>query len=238
MAFKEFKIQLAAYMGREAGAFQRGTVNLLDRAVNMARKHAEREHNFEYSRTAVKVNVSLTLGGTLSTAVDFDDGVTIVPVKRIERAFLSLSDGSGYVPIELGSRMKQQERLKRSYSGMYNLEAFSRMPQVPGYSLQQQANKIYLNPGGSAAYNGVTTVTVALDVIRWQDDYSLDADTDFILEHCEDWLLFRSIFELNFFLKEDERVPVSASALKEAWESVVKWDTQIINASVDDANLE
>lgn len=238
MNYREFKLQVAAYMNREAASFKKGTLDLLDRAINMARRHAEREHNFELARCSVKVTVNLTSGGTLDSAVDFDDEETLVEVKRIERAFLPVSNGA-YAPIELAGRGKHMERLKRSFSGAQSLvEMIGLSVWVPNFSLSQQGGKIYLHPSGSSLYNGATAVEVALDVVRFLPPYASDDDEDFLLTNAEDWLLFRSIFELNFFLKEDERVPVSARALQEAWESVVKWDAQIVNGAVDDTTLE
>ncbi len=238
MTYREFKAQVAAYMNRDANSFKKGTLDLLDRAINMARRHAEREHNFELARCSVKVTVNLTSGGTLSSAVDYDDPDVSISVKRIERAFLPTSEGT-YVPIELAGRGKHMERLKRGFRGATTLsELVGISAWVPNYSLSQQGDKIYLHPGDTAAYNNASSVVVALDVVKFLEPYALDADTDFLLENAEDWLLFRSIFELNFFLKEDERVPVSANALREAWESVVKWDSQLINGATDDTTLE
>lgn len=61
--------------------------------------------------------------------------------------------------------------------------------------------------------------------------------TNFLLDYCFDYMLFRSIWELNYFLKEDARVQLSDVMMKEIWDNVIKWNNTIIANSTDDNDL-
>ncbi len=57
--------------------------------------------------------------------------------------------------------------------------------------------------------------------------------TDFFLTDCYDYMLWRSIVELNVFLKDDDQVGVSQSKMTEALENIRQWNADIINAGYD-----
>jgi hypothetical protein len=50
--------------------------------------------------------------------------------------------------------------------------------------------------------------------------------------------MYRTIQELNFFLKEDERVQLSTKMVQEAWDALVIWNNELQASSVDDVNLD
>jgi hypothetical protein len=58
------------------------------------------------------------------------------------------------------------------------------------------------------------------------DTYTTGVDSDFFLEECRDWLMFRTIQELNFFIKEDQRVQLSQAIVQQAWEAVKSWNAE------------
>lgn len=235
------RTEVAAYMNRTEASFIIGGVDTLKRAVNKARKWAEQRRNFEYNRLSVKIpSVSLTTGGALSTAVDNADGTTPVLVKLIERAFLSLSSGDT-VPIEVTSRNYHIRRLQRRYDDLQstiNVAPARSTVMYQGFSLVQQGQTIYVNPPNSVQFGGSTTIPVFLDVVRWRPDYSGDTDTDFFLDHCTEFILYRSIYQLNLHLKEDQRIPISKDALADAWDSVIQWDTSLIDGASNDVTLD
>jgi hypothetical protein len=69
-----------------------------------------------------------------------------------------------------------------------------------------------------------------LDVIQWMPEYvETTIESDFFLESCHDWMFYQTLIHLNYFLKEDERIPISDAMMKQAWEAVVNWDTDFIN---------
>lgn len=62
--------------------------------------------------------------------------------------------------------------------------------------------------------------------------------TNFLLDYAFDYMMFRSIYELNFFLKEDQRVKISKDALNEIWTNVLSWNATIVANSVRDVTLD
>jgi hypothetical protein len=57
--------------------------------------------------------------------------------------------------------------------------------------------------------------------------------TDFFINYCTDWMLYRSIQELNLFLKEDQRQPISVRMVEDAWETVKTWNADLATTSDD-----
>jgi hypothetical protein len=61
--------------------------------------------------------------------------------------------------------------------------------------------------------------------------------SNFLFDYGFDWLMYRSIVELNFFIKEDERFSVSAKMLDEAWRSLTAWDTSLVSPTETEIEL-
>lgn len=98
--------------------------------------------------------------------------------------------------------------------------------------------------GASAVVTGVTSQTVlalSADIFTTGQTYSIayvDAtQTNFLLDYCFDYMLFRTIYELNFFLKEDSRVALSDTFMQALWENMKMWNITIIGNSVGDNDL-
>jgi hypothetical protein len=62
-------------------------------------------------------------------------------------------------------------------------------------------------------------------------------ENDFLLDNCFDWLMYRAIWELNFFLKEDERVNIDRDLINESWQAVQSWNENLINLATDNSDL-
>lgn len=222
-----------------------GQIDLLYNAMNNARLYAERRVDFEYSRVDVKIPVSDPLvGGSLDNAVLRSDGVTAVAVKKIRTPFIVFADNQQY-PIDLWSRKKWDDKTKRAFeSASANLvqnispqSSTSQWWQVVSMNfapvLVQTGKVVYVAP---QITQGVS-YDVCADVLQWLPDYVNGTETDFLLDFSFDWLMYRSIYELNFFLKEDERVQLSMSFVKDAWDAMVMWNNELIAANVDDVDL-
>lgn len=241
LTFVQMQNEVATYMNRTNASFVNGSTDILKRAINKARKWAEMRRNFELSRLSVKIpSVSLTTGGALSTAVDNADGTTPVVVKLIERAFLALSSGDT-VPVEFVSRDYHMRRVQRRFENIQTTTDVAPAKQTVLYqtfAVVQQGEKIYVVPPNAQSFGGLSTIPVYLDVVRWRPDYSADGDTDFFLDHCTEFILYRSLYQLNLHLKEDQRIPISQAALADAWDSVIQWDTSLVYNNVDDVTLD
>jgi hypothetical protein len=97
--------------------------------------------------------------------------------------------------------------------------------------------------GTSATVIGVdsqTTLSLTGDIFIAGEGYEVitKVATDFLLENCNDFMLYRSVVELNFFLKDDSRVQISQSKMSEVWESVLSWDNSLVENTAEDANLD
>lgn len=290
---------IAAYMLRSSTALKTaGNVNLIVRALNNAKKFAQRRHDFELCKCTASVSVSpLPTGGALSSAVLYGTA-TAVSIKRIERAAIANTAG-GTLPVHFASREWIEEHVRRrvdvgTLDLLYDTNASSTTSDPV---LIQQGDKIYFYPDVTAAK------TVYLDIVKWLADYdapitgtasstsagnlvcatetfatkgvkagdivwnttdstsatvdgvtnetTLDlstdifvsgeaysvgngVSTDFLLDHGFDFLMFRSITELNFYLKDDQRVNISQAKLNEAWDSMLAWDSLMIPSTGDD----
>lgn len=89
------------------------------------------------------------------------------------------------------------------------------------------------------AVDSATMLTLSTDIFTTGQIYSILVanETDFLLDNCFDWLMYRAIWELNFFLKEDERVQLDRDLINESWEAVKSWNENLINLATDNSDL-
>lgn len=89
------------------------------------------------------------------------------------------------------------------------------------------------------AVEDTNTLLLNADIFATDENYRIMVanETDFLLESCFDWLLYRCVFELNFFVKEDERVGLSTQLMTDAWNAMRAWNENLISQSVDDSDL-
>lgn len=242
--FAEMKAQVAAYMQRSPTSFVHTygstTVDLLGKAVNQARKWMELERNFEMCRVQCELDVDLENGTDIGD-MTLLDGVTAVSVKALAKAFLPITDSTeGWFPIDIITREKHVERVARYYSKVTNLADVSKTytELVPYFAVVRMGDLIYLTPADTTVLNNLDPVTVRFDAYKWLADYSADGDTDFLLTHCETYMLLRSAYQLNFFLKDDQRINISNAVMDKEWHSVVAWDSNLVVCDTSDANLD
>jgi len=229
-------------MGRDPAVFLRSAdtddqIDLLTTACNNARLFAERQIDFEASKVSVKLlAVSLTEGANLEDAVLSSDGVTPVRVKKIRTPFLPF--GEGFYPVDLIGKKTWDHRIKGKFEQTRPTDPVSPIlaSEIP-FCVIQDGNLVYAAPADRTAFPS-EPFTIALDVIQWLDDYEDVDQSDFLLDFAFDWLMYRAIYELNFFLKEDERVMISTKLINDAWDAIVKWNSELVAASVDDVDLD
>jgi hypothetical protein len=248
MDIEQFRNLVAGYTNRTLISLvdEDTSVDYVNTAMNQAKKWAQREHNFELCRCSVDVVTSKSAGGDLLSAKlhGTNEGVKL---KLIERAFVPI--GGGYIPANYISRNNQVKTIQRASvnprdrRGERGVAACSTPQQ---YNVVRQANTILVEPWNDSDFS--TSMTTVLDIVRWLPEYgvSLGSDglpegtieTDFFLEDCDDWLLLRTLSFLNLYLKEDQRVAISAAAMKDAWGSVLTWDNDLTASNVDDNTLD
>lgn len=235
--FGDLKKQVAAYMHRAVGDFTVDSVDILTKAVYRARTNAQLRHNFEALRCAISIpNVSITAGALLSTAV-LDGTVTAVDVKTIECAFITV--GSVQLPIDTISKAHHRMTLKQSYAALGSVSDLTAYApaSVGSYSLVRQGDRIFVTPADSTFLGG-TPFTLKADAVQWADTYASDSVGDFFTNQGEQFVIFRTVYELNYFLKEEERVQLSVPLMQDAWDALIAWDTSLVKMVTDDSNLK
>ena len=208
--FGQMKKAVAAFVKRTPTSMTIDGFDAIGNAINSARKYSERLVDFEHCRVQAKVDIGPD-GADIGQITDLSGNP--LSVKTIKNAFIPAEDGT---PV----RLKLLTRVS-------HLEA----PTWP-LALVQSGTRLYLTSRPSVPE------TVNLDVIRWLPDYVNDNDTDFLLQHCFDYMTLRSVEMLNLFLKEDLRIPINHQLLEQAWRTVRIWDASLLNASSDAAALD
>lgn len=234
----DLKKAVAAFANRDQSAFVINSWDNLLQACNNARQFVERTVALEYTRVEAQVaNVSLLNGADLSTAT-LKGSATAVSVKQIKAAFLDYPN-IGTVPIDIVGRDEYLRRVQRRYEYVRNpQEAPPEYVDTLPFCLQQLGTKIYVAPYDATVWNGATTTTVYMDVYKWLPEYTAaGTENDFLLDYCFDYMMYRTIAELNYFLKEDQRIQLSVPLVQSAWDSLKAWNASIVGG-VQNVNLD
>lgn len=203
MTFLELQQQVAGMLSRSVDDFTYNTFDNLKQAINNAQTRAQRLVDFNLS--LARGYLPLTDGSAnWRTGMLNAVGGTSVNVKKL----VSLTTDENYSQPVTMLRESDRERL-RTGGGVY---AF-----VVGETLY------YMNSTDDSV-GGLYTV-----YYQKLADLSADSDTNYLTENCHDWIVFQSMFELLHYMKEDERVQISAGILRDKWDSVLAW-----NASMED----
>ena len=222
---------IAGFMHRDAKVFLRDGFDLLLQSCNNARLYAERMVDFEYAIANVTIPaVDLHNGASLSTAV-LTGTTTPANVKKIMTPWLGEIGGTQF-PVDLVDKRTWNDRLKRRFEGARPRDTadYAFITDSP-FVCVQTGNTIFVAPADNKALGG--TFPIFLDAWLWLPPYVDGTETDFLLANCFDWMLYRCIYELNFFLKEDERVMLSTRLMENSWDALVKWNNELIKAAAD-----
>lgn len=238
---EDFMTVVTNFMAKDIGLWtEGGTPDKMLFAINNARRRIEREVNFEYAKTVVKLVVDPVLGGDLSAAVDFIDGTTVVPVKKVIRAFRLVSDGSDYYyPLNIVSDKGEDNDYRRQLDlrmmGTTHGPTYNPHGHVSqDVFVEQQGTLLFATP------RQPSPTTLKIKVYKWLTPYRLPAGEDdgftddWMLQYCRDYLLYKTIDELNIFEREDQRVPISNAKMNDARISVIAWDSDLLS---DDQSL-
>jgi hypothetical protein len=234
----DLKATVAAILNREQQYFVMNGVDLLKQACNFARKYAERTIDFELSRVPAKLaSVSLSSGGSFAGITDLEG--TSLDVKRITAAFMPTTNGSGTFPVNFYTRDRWITQKKLRFENLIKREnADQYITEDSEAYVVQNGDQIYVNPSNTDFWGtGVTTVDLYFDVYKWLPDYDTGSEEDFLLEHCLDYMIFRTINVLSFLKRDAEMGVASQQMWKECYESVKRWNGYIVGGGTDDNNL-
>ena len=222
---------VAGFMHRDPKVFMREGFDLLLQSCNNARLYAERMVDFELAMANVEISsVDLHNGASLTTAV-LTGTATSVNVKKIMTPWLGAEGGTQF-PVDLVDKRTWNDRLKRRYEGARPRDTadYAFITESP-FVVVQTGNTIFVAPADHKALGG--TFPIFLDAWLWLPAYVDGTETDFLLANCFDWMIYRCVYELNFFLKEDERVMLSTKLMDNSWDALVKWNNELIKAAAD-----
>lgn len=216
MTFTEFKSMVAGYANRTAASFvlADGT-DILALAINEAKKEGQLEHDFLATRMDGYL-ITGVLGAELNTTTTTYGGATAINVKKVRSVWSCSATGGRIKNLDLEyESVESRLRPTEEEQDISKIRAFQRGTKlhVTGYE---------------------TNTTFLVDVYKWMPDYSVSVTTDFFLDNYVTWLKLRSLYQLNFYLKEDQRVNITQAALREAWDKVMAYENNVlVNYNLD-----
>lgn len=224
MTFVNFKSLVAAYLNRKVSDFTVNGVDVIGDAVNDAKRVAQREHDFVKNRAMGFI--TLTKSGVEISSFKATPGGSALSVKKLLSVWLYDTTDGVY------TRKAQMEPLASSELG-YMLPGSV----VGGFVTSAQLTAQYFYQVGTKVYcTGADSIDVMCEVVITQPDYASDSAEDFFLTDYKDWMLLKTVEQLNFFLKEDQRVQISQGAMAARWDSVMKQENNLVldfNNSLD-----
>jgi len=224
MTFLNFKSLVAAYLNRKVADFTVNGVDVIGDAVNDAKRAAQREHDFVKNRTIGFI--TLTNGGVEMSGMKVTPGGSALAVKKLLSVWLYSTSGSTY------TRISRIEPVASSELG-YMLPGSVVAGVIPASDM---TTRYFYQVGTKLYCTGDATVDVLCEVVQQRADYSADGDEDFFLQEYKDWMLLKTVEQLNFFLKEDQRVQISQGVMNARWDSVMKQENNLVldyNNSLD-----
>lgn len=220
--FQELREVVLGCVSRAKGSFQAGTQNFADIAVNNALRFTQRNWDFEWNKGDVAVVCNPR--GSILSGMDSDNCPT--QIKRIIKAFGTV-EPTGHNDYEIpyfsrGSQIKDATGAKKN-----NCCCSSPM-------VVHQGTSLYLSPRPTPVEDPYTLHFYA---VKWLPPLCKPEDTNFLLTYGFDFLMYRAIVELNFFIKEDERFGVTQKMINDSWSSLIAWDTSLVSPTEGELDL-
>jgi len=217
MILGDLKKAIYSYVGRNIGAagdtsngdLVENSVDLCLLAINQARLTAQRNHDF--------VALESTYGASISKYGTSYDAFTTYPGGG---STVSMRTVKGVYEYALSST--NQIALAKKY----DMQNVSEIDRVGGRDLSSERQFVY-SFGRKLFLHDADATLVAVRGIALLADLTnagLAVGTDFFLTHGHDWLMFQSIRQLQFLIKEDTRSQILDPIRNEAWFSLLKVD--------------
>jgi hypothetical protein len=238
---------ICAFTRRSPASFVSEHGDSLLVAVNNAKNFAQREVDFEAAFEQVVVRVAeISKGGDIRTAKIYPDETVAVEIKTVRKAFLQMTGNATMIPVPIVSRQSWVDSLERRVSGqVYSLNdrETGRIPNANAQATPLQIvmsgiHRFYVSPANEQVLNASQNLPIYFDAILQQQDFVSDNETSFLFTYGFDFMMFRSIYELNFLLKEDQRFAISMSILEGSWQSLKNWNSKTVGNTVTNTDLE
>lgn len=236
MNIGELKETVAAYVQKPLAELTIGGVDLVLKALNNAKKKAERLHDWNCEEA--------TVVGTATAGVGSWQNLPLLsggdPIKVKQPVTFFLSTEGNLLPLfhhtkTLGAiRVKERiQRLMTDFDTRYGRD------DEPTYRLVTNFNnrapyQVYVHGAQYQMYPVPTEdKTIVIDVDRWLPDYTSDDDEDFFTEHGADYLMYAAIVEINmltqtFVPQTEGNLAPPEKARDEAYAGLVEYDNFLV----------
>jgi hypothetical protein len=205
-------------VSRLSSSFNTGTQNFVDVAINNAIIFAQRKCDFEWNKGVVRISCNPT--GRIDQALE---GANPVKLKKIIKA-LGLQD-PGLANNRSLPYLSRTSQISDDTQRAYN-QCKSTDPRVIHDGVNLYHTPIVEGPHDLYFY-----------AVKWMPRLVKEQDTNFLLDYGFDFIMYRSIVELNFFIKEEERFQISSAMVGEAWNSLMTWDSSLISPTETEIEL-
>ena len=187
-----------------------GGIDMVGAAVNSALVYIQRKRDFEWNKKTIKVSCN-PRGSILTQAVDLDTD-TPITIKRIIQAYgLIKPEDSGTPTVDYLSKTSRNTDLRMGKS----------CANIP--AVIHSADSVVLSPTPNDQY------FLYFEAVKWLPPLVADSDTNFIMTYGYDYMLYSSLQELNFYIKEDQRFEINTMLLRKAEEGLMQWDMSLLS---------
>lgn len=230
MTILQFEEVIKAYITRQGSSLMTGdNQSLLRVAVNNAKIYAQRTVDFNFLKDSVYIDCNPR--GSILTGMKLESDNSAVKIKNLKKAYKLIPNGQAKIPIKYVSQAYLAEAIqKRGDLCQVSNEDSRQGLNVFDYAVQH-GTSIYQYPTPNVSYR------LYFDAVIWIAPYAADGDTDFFLEYCVDFLMYRTLVELNYFIKEDERFDISQQLLTDAWNSMLNWNDSLVSPTDTETDL-
>jgi len=225
--------RLAAYINRTTAEMTVNTINIALDAMNMVKLDAQRRANFKQARGSGFIATTL-LGAQLSTATSDYAATTPMSFKYIESMWIPCGvNGVYYRGNRVPAMTIGDQKLLHGTSTSNFLSYPASLP--PNTVQNQPMSNRWFQNGTLVCVNGVyQAATFWIDGVTYLPPYDgTTATDDFLVLNNHDWLFLASLDYMNLFLKEDQRVQISATKMERLWNSVCANDEQVTEGAFD-----
>lgn len=222
--------RVCGYIGRDAATFISGTAddNVLA-ALNDSRSSAQQGYDFQQLRVTGVISVNGAAGcpwgiGAASYGPYTSDSLsTPLRLKKVDSLWNYTKDSSGNMlptnRIDFATE-QQFKRLLPTNLGFPFTQTFPAFP--PFYYNTIPTQQMFAYVIGPTLYVNTCNAPSKFMIRGLQKlaDLTGAETSDFFIDNYQKWLLYATLQNLNGFLKEDQRVAISAALLNNAWNDV------------------
>lgn len=218
MNLLQLRTAVLSYINRPASEMSTD----VDREINLVLLQLQRLHEFKYCERLVKiVYPANTLQLELTGACEGS------PRNFISIQLLTDSAANNGAPLYIKqynalqqARFKYQ-RLHTDTNATHNFSYEERVGFVDTYEAFLVSSALGLNP------TPTVDVNLLLNLYVWLPNLEDDTDENFFTQLAGDLVIDMTVDRMNYFLKEDERIEISAAKIASSFEALRQWDSQI-----------